>query len=134
MNIKHIIKISTFATFQQPYMDDYVFDKSTFFIIFQRFECYATLIVKELLCINKIEFFTSLSKSAVTHITLIVTNVSNNIIKQYYGVIKTFKVLVFVKKKQFSRTNILFRTGLSCLISKLSLIQGYIYNIHMPRL
>ena len=28
-------------------------------------------------------------------------------IKQYYGLIKTFKVLVIVKKKPFSRTNIL---------------------------
>ena len=32
---------------------------------------------------------------------------SNNIIKQYFDVIKMFKFLVIVKKKQFSRTNIL---------------------------
>ena len=36
-----------------------------------------------------------------------VTNISNNIRKQYYGIIKTFKVLVIVKRKQFNRTNIL---------------------------
>ena len=33
--------------------------------------------------------------------------ISNNIIKQYYCIIKAFKVLVIVQKKQFSRTNIL---------------------------
>ena len=32
---------------------------------------------------------------------------SNYIIKQYYDIIKTFKVLVFGKKKQFNRINIL---------------------------
>ena len=52
-------------------------------------------------------FFTSISKSVVIYITITVTNIPNNIIKQYYGIIKAFKVLVFVKKKQFSRTNIL---------------------------
>ena len=35
-------------------IDDYVFDKSIFYFI-QRFECYTTLIVKELLY-NKINF------------------------------------------------------------------------------
>ena len=39
--------------------------------------------------------------------TVTVTNISNKTTKQYYGIIKTFKVLVIVKKKQFSRTNIL---------------------------
>ena len=34
-------------------------------------------------------------------------NISNNITKQLYGIIKTFKVLVIAKKKQFSRTKIL---------------------------
>ena len=55
----------------------------------------------------KIKLFTSISKSVVTYIIITVTNISNNTIKQYYGIIKTFKVLVIVKKKQFSRTNIL---------------------------
>ena len=85
-------------------MDDYVFDKSIFCFI-QRFEFYTTLIVKELLY-NKNQFFTSISKSVVTYINITVTNISNNIIKQYYGMIKMFKVLVIVRKKQFSRTNI----------------------------
>ena len=39
--------------------------------------------------------------------TLRVTNISNNITKQCHGIIKTFKVLVIVKKKHFSRSNIL---------------------------
>ena len=33
------------------------FSTNPYFIIFQRFECYTTLIVKELLYINKIKFF-----------------------------------------------------------------------------
>ena len=56
---------------------------------------------------NKIKFFTSISESVVTCINVAVTNISNNIIEHYYGIIKTFKVLVIVKKEQFSRTNIL---------------------------
>ena len=36
-------------------MDDYVFDKSIFYFI-QRFECYTTLIVKELLYNKKSNF------------------------------------------------------------------------------
>ena len=54
-------------------------------------------------------FYASISKSVVTYMTLIITNISNNIIKQYYGIIKAFKLLVIVKKKQFSRTNILIQ-------------------------
>ena len=84
-------------------MDDYVFEKSIFFI--QCFKCYITLIVKELLYDKK--GFTSISKSVVTYITITVTNISNNIIKQYWDILKTFKVVVVVKKKQLSRTNIL---------------------------
>ena len=45
-------------------MDDYVFDKSIFYFI-ESFDCYATLIVKELLY-NKNQIFTSISKSVVT--------------------------------------------------------------------
>ena len=55
----------------------------------------------------KLKFFTYISKSVVTYIIITVTNISNSTVKQYYGIIKTFKVLVIVKKKQFSRTNIL---------------------------
>ena len=76
------------------------FSKNPYFVIFQRFECYTTLIVKELLYNNKIKFFTSTSKSVVTYLTIAVTNISNHIIKQHYGIKKSFKVLVIVKKKQ----------------------------------
>ena len=55
----------------------------------------------------KNQIFTSISKSVVTYRNITVINISNNIIKQYYGIIKTFKALVIDKKKQFSRTNIL---------------------------
>ena len=89
------------------------------YFIYQRLECYTTLIVKELLY-NKNQFFTFISESFVTYITITVTNISNNIIKQYYGIIKLFKVLVIVKKKP--ELIFLFGTGLSRLISKLSLI------------
>ena len=85
-------------------MDDYFFDKSIFYFI-QRFECYTTLIVKELLYNKKSNFYFYF-KSVVTYINITVTNISNNIIKRYYGIIKTLKVLVIIKKKQFSRTNI----------------------------
>ena len=76
--------------------------------ILQRFECYATLIVKELLYNKKSQFFYFYFKKYRNYyITVTITNVSNNIIKQYYGIINLFKVLVIVKKRQFSRTNIL---------------------------
>ena len=86
-------------------MDDYIFLKFIFCFI-QRFECYTTLIVRKLLY-NKNQISTSISKRVVTYINITATNISNNIIKQYYGIIKMFKVLAFAKKKQFSRTNIL---------------------------
>ena len=86
-------------------MDDYFFDKSIFYFI-QRFECYTAVIVKELLYNKKSNFYFYF-KSVVTYINITVTNISNNIIKRYYGIIKTLKVLVIIKKKQFSRTNIL---------------------------
>ena len=71
------------------------------YFIFQRFECYTTLIVKELLYNNKIKFFSSTSKSVVTYITIAVTNIiKHHIIKQHYGIKKSFKVLVIVTKKQ----------------------------------
>ena len=37
------------------------------------------------------------------------TGISNNITKQYYGIIKTFKVLIIVTRKQFSQANILIQ-------------------------
>ena len=87
-------------------MDDYAFDKSIFynypkFRVLYYTHCQGTALQKKSI------FFTSISKSVVTYITITVTNISNNTIKQYYGITKTFKVLVIVKKKQFSRTNIL---------------------------
>ena len=66
-----------------------------------------TLIVKELLYNNKIQFFTTISKSFVLQISM--TNISNKIIKWYYGIRQTIKDLITVKKKQFSRTNILIQ-------------------------
>ena len=78
-------------------MDDYIFNKSISYFI-QRFECYTTLIVKELLC-NKNQFFNSILKNVVTYMNITITNISNNIIKQYYDIIKKLKVLVIAKKK-----------------------------------
>ena len=46
---------------------------------------------------TKNQAFISISKSVVTFINVTATNISNNIIKQYYGVLN---------KKRFSRTNI----------------------------
>ena len=65
--------------------------------------------------------FTSTSKSVVTYIDITVTNISNNVIKQYYGITKTFKVLVLSKRNSLAELIYFFRTGLSRL-SKLSLI------------
>ena len=42
--------------------------------------------------------FLLLFQSVVTYITVTVTNISNSIIKQYYVIIKLFKVLVIEKK------------------------------------
>ena len=70
----------------------------------------------------KIKFFTTISKSVVTYITITLTNISNSIIKQYYDIIKLFKVLVVIKKNSLAELIFLFRTGLPCLLSKLSLI------------
>ena len=90
------------------WMDDYVFDKSIFYF----FSNVSSVILHSLSgnCFTvKNQICTSISKSNVTctYINITVTNISNNIIKQYYGIVKTFKVLVIVKKNQFSRTNIL---------------------------
>ena len=48
-------------------------------------------------CCKVKKLFASISKSIVTYITITLTNISNNKIKQYYDIIKTFKVLVIVK-------------------------------------
>ena len=76
-------------------MSDYVFDKSIFYLL-SNVPSVNTSIVKEQLYINKIYFFTAISKNAVAYITLIETNISNNIIKQCYDIMKTLKVLITV--------------------------------------
>ena len=75
-------------------------------IFLQRLKCYTTFIVKELLY-NKKSNFSFYFKKCLTYINI--TVISNNMIKQYYGILKMFKVLVIVKKKPFSRTNILIQ-------------------------
>ena len=74
------------------------FSKNPLLFIFLVFSI-MTLIVKELLYINKIQFFHCPFKKFDNLINLTLTEISNNIIKQYYGMTKTFKVLVIVKKK-----------------------------------
>ena len=61
------------------------FLRNPYFIIFQCFECYATLIVKELLYNSKIKFFTSISKNVVTYITIAVANILDNIVGYGYS-------------------------------------------------
>ena len=58
------------------YIDDYVFDKLVFHLL-QLFECYYTH-CQGILYINKIQFFTVISKSVISYTTLTVTNMSNN--------------------------------------------------------
>ena len=48
---------------------------------------------------NKNQFFNSILKNVVTYMNITITNISNNIIKQYYDIIKKLKVLVIAKKK-----------------------------------
>ena len=94
------------------YNDDY-------FSLYPNVLSVATLIVKELPCIKKIQFWTTISKNV--NITLTVTDISNNVTKQNYNVIKTFKVLIIAKKEQFRGTNLFVQISLSRLISKLFL-------------
>ena len=89
------------------------FSANPYFIYFSTFRVF-TLTIKELIYINKINFFYFYFKKYhnlhnFNRNLYIIRNIIEitNIIKQHYGIIKTFKVLVFVKKKQFSRTNIL---------------------------
>ena len=91
------------------------------YFIFQRLECYTTLIVKELLY-NKNQMFYFYFKKCRAYITVTVTNISNSIIKQYYVVIKLLRVLLILKKNSLAELIFLLRTGLSRLINKLSLI------------
>ena len=81
-------------------IDGYVFNTPTFPVLVTK------LIIKELFC-NTIHVFNTISKTFMRQIAA--TNMWNNIIKQYYGIIETIKVLVIVKNKQFSRTNILIQ-------------------------
>ena len=102
------------------YIDDFVFHK--FILLIFQVSGVTTGIVKELLFINKIHFFYCSFKKCRNFQTLTLTDISNNITKQYYGIIKTFNVLIMVKKKQLSRTNIFIQNRSSPLVSKLSLI------------
>ena len=76
------------------------------YFIYQRFKCYTNLLSRNCFTIKNQIFYFYFKKFCNFH-NLTVTNISNNIIKQYYGIIKLFKVLAIVKKKHFSRTNIL---------------------------
>ena len=96
-------------------MDDYVFDKSVFYSFSSASSVILDSLSRSCFTLIKSIFFTSISKSVITYITLTVTNISNTITKQNFGIIKTFKVLVIVNKKQFSRTNILLLDGLTFL-------------------
>ena len=93
-------------------MDDYVFHKPIFYLFYFISNMSSVILhsqSRNCFILIKSFFYASISKSVVTYMTLIITNISNNIIKQYYGIIKAFKLLVIVKKKQFSRTNILIQ-------------------------
>ena len=93
-------------------MDDYVFHKPIFYLFYFISNMSSVILhsqSRNCFILIKSFFYASISKSVVTYMTLFITNISNNIIKQYYGIIKAFKLLVIVKKKQFSRTNILIQ-------------------------
>ena len=93
-------------------MDDYVFHKPIFYLFYFISNMSSVILhsqSRNCFILIKSFFYASISKSVVTYMTLIIINISNNIIKQYYGIIKAFKLLVIVKKKQFSRTNILIQ-------------------------
>ena len=51
-----------------------------------------------------------------------VTNISNNKITQYYDLIETLKFLLLSKRNSLVELIFFFKTGLSSLMSKLSLI------------
>ena len=70
-------------------MNDYVFGNSIFYYFPTVRVLYYTHGQGTALQ-QKIKFLNTISKSVVTYITITVTNISNNIIKQYYGTIKKF--------------------------------------------
>ena len=49
--------------------------------------------------------FTSISKIVLTYITIAVANISNNIIKQYYGIIKNVQSSSYCQKEKRKRMN-----------------------------
>ena len=72
-------------------MDDYVFDKSIFCLFSKVSSVMLRSLSRNWFIIIKSVFFSSISKSVVTYVTLTVTNISNNI-KQYCGIMKKLKV------------------------------------------
>lgn len=80
-----------------------------FFIYFPTFRLLQHSLSRNCFTLVKSNFVTSVSKCVVTYITLTVTRLSNNLIKQNYGIMKKLKVLVILKKKQFSRNNTLIQ-------------------------
>ena len=104
------------------YIDYYIFDKSILYLFSNVLSVIMHSSSRNNFTLTKSNFFTSISKSVITYITLTVTNISNNMIKQYYGIVKTFKALVIVKRNSLAELIFLFRTGLSRLISKLYLV------------
>ena len=104
------------------YIDYYIFDKSILYLFSNVLSVIMHSLSRNNFTLTKSNFFTSISKSVITYITLTVTNISNNMIKQYYGIVKTFKALVIVKRNSLAELIFLFRTGLSRLISKLYLV------------
>ena len=85
-----------------------VFDKSIFYLFSDVLSVIPHSLSRNCFTLIKSNFLL-ISKGVITYITLTGTIISNNIIKKYHGIIKTFKVLVIVKRKQFSRINILIQ-------------------------
>ena len=63
-------------------MNDYVFHKSIFYY-FPTFRVLHYTHCQGIALQVNIKFFTSILKSVVTYTTITVTNISNNIVKQY---------------------------------------------------
>lgn len=60
-----------------------------------RFYLYSNVLsVKEILYINKIQFFYCPFKSVITYITLTATDILHNITKQYYGIATVNKTII----------------------------------------
>ena len=73
-----------------------MFLTNPFFIYFPTFQVLIHPLSRNSFTLIKFIFFTAISKNAVAYITLIETNISNNIIKQCYDIMKTLKVLITV--------------------------------------